>query len=94
MLSYLLETFYLYMTPGGNSLYALVRGLCTGLTPGGGKCYLFHPGGLFCVIPTKTPVLPYQFLVSCRSSFRHLLQVLLTFVLLARFPTLVQSEIH
>ena len=40
--------------------------------------YLFQPGGRFGAIPTKTPVLPHQFLVSCMLSFRHFFHVLRT----------------
>ena len=40
--------------------------------------HLLRPGGLLGTIPTKTPVFPHQFLVSCRSSFRQFFHVLST----------------
>jgi len=37
--------------------------------------HLFRPGGLLGAIPTKTLVLPHQFLVSCRLSLRQFFHV-------------------
>ena len=75
----------LYMTPGGNAYYALVFGPCVGLAPGGRFVYLFRPGGRFGAIPTKTPVFPHQFLVSCRLSFRQFFHVFMTILQSAVF---------
>ena len=49
-----------------------------GLAPGALARYLFRPGGLLDAIPTKTPVFPHQFLVSCTSSFRQFFHVFRT----------------
>ena len=49
-----------------------------GTRTGWGAGYLFQPGGRFGAIPTKTPVLPHQFLVSCRLSLRQSFHVLRT----------------
>jgi hypothetical protein len=65
--------FFFFFKLKFRSPAGLIR--CVGLAPGALLRYLLQSGGLLDAIPTKTPVFPHQFLVSCTLSIRQFFQV-------------------
>ena len=84
LLGQFIETLRLYVTPGGNALHTSLTAMWDSHRA---RCrtYRFRPGGHFGSIPTKTPVLPHQFLVLCRLSRRqsfHVFRMIFGFIAL------------